>query len=216
MLRNRLRGQPTITRLESSFTHTVGTSARFLYRHPASVARHMGGRCHGTGRRGPRHRERPRAGPDRPTSRPRQPGSREEHATSTAGAGPAGTARRRGTRPVLVSIASWDPRNQDLHSWLAGQMIVDHPSLRAPVTQGAVSGSRAAMLIAQRLIVPVLGGLDEMPEHLRGAAIAGINRTLRPGEGAVLAGRTDSYEAAVRRPGGVLAPLHGCVPAGSR
>jgi hypothetical protein len=111
--------------------------------------------------------------------------------------------------PLLVSVASWDPRSQDLHSWLAGQMTVDHPSLRAPVIQGAVSGSRAAMLIAQRFIVPVLDGLDEMPEHLWGAAIAGINRTLRPGEGAVLASRTDSYEAAVRWPGGVLAPLHG-------
>lgn len=34
MLRNRLRVQPTIARLESSLTPTVGTSTRFIYRHP--------------------------------------------------------------------------------------------------------------------------------------------------------------------------------------
>lgn len=111
--------------------------------------------------------------------------------------------------PILVSMASWDPNSQDLHQWLADQMTVDHPALRAPATEGSVSGSRAWMLLTHRYILPVLDGLDELPESSRAAAISGINDALRPGEAVVVSSRIEAYRTAVRRPNGAVTTLRG-------
>ncbi len=112
-----------------------------------------------------------------------------------------------GPVPVLVSVASWDPAGQDLRSWLGTQFLTDYPALAAPPPGGRTEPTRAAALLASGLILPVLDGLDEIPEQVRGAAISRINDALRPGEQVVVTCRTEQYRDAVRPLGGVEVTL---------
>ena len=41
-----------------------------------------------------------------------------------------------GPVPVLASIASWNPAGQDLHGWLAAQLVIDHPALAGRAASG--------------------------------------------------------------------------------
>ena len=99
--------------------------------------------------------------------------------------------------PVLASVASWNPAEQDLHGWLAATLITGYPDLALPAPPGSAGGNRFEALLAAGLILPVLDGLDEIPESARPAAIARINRELRPGEQVVVTCRTEQYRAAV-------------------
>jgi hypothetical protein len=98
-------------------------------------------------------------------------------------------------------MASWSPRDQDLHGWLAAQLAISYPALAAPAPHGAGKGTRAQALLAHHLILPVLDGLDEIPDAVRGPAITRINDALRPGEQAVVTCRTGQYRDAVQPPG---------------
>ena len=120
-------------------------------------------------------------------------------------------ARRKpgGPVPVLVSIASWNPVDQDLHQWLAGEMVVDHPALAAPAPPGIAGGNLGQVLLERGFIRPVLDGLDEIPEALQSAAIAQINDAMRPGEALVLSSRKAAYQAAVHSPDGAAVTLRG-------
>jgi hypothetical protein len=104
--------------------------------------------------------------------------------------------------PVLFSIASWNPEDKDLRDWLATELSIDHPALSAPAPTGTENDSRIAALLSAGLILPVLDGLDEIPEDIRGAAVVNINDALRPGEKLVLTCRTQQYHDAVRQPHG--------------
>jgi hypothetical protein len=68
--------------------------------------------------------------------------------------------------PMLFSLASWSPAEQDLRGWLAAQIAVDHPALAAPAPAGGAGGSWALALLEHQLILPVLDGLDELPQAL--------------------------------------------------
>jgi hypothetical protein len=59
------------------------------------------------------------------------------------------------------------------------------------------------------LIVPILDGLDEILEGVRGAAVSRINDALRPGEQLVTTCRSQQYRDAVRPEGGIEATLRG-------
>ena len=114
-------------------------------------------------------------------------------------------ARRAGGGPVpfLVSIASWNPAEQDLYGWLGAQLLIDHPSLASPPSADMAESTQAEALIASQLILPVLDGLDEIPEEVRGSVISRINDALRPGEQVVVTCRTQQFEDAARPQGGV-------------
>jgi hypothetical protein len=56
--------------------------------------------------------------------------------------------------------------------------------------------------VEARLILPVLDGLDEIPEPALPAAVARLNRELKAGEHAVITCRTEQYKAAVSPPAG--------------
>jgi hypothetical protein len=108
--------------------------------------------------------------------------------------------------PVLVSLASWDPAHQGLHDWLAARLAVDHPALARP---RSADESPVARLLEERLITPVLDGLDEMPEQMRGRALAAISDALRPGEPVVVTCRDADYRAAVLPPAGAGMTVRG-------
>jgi predicted NACHT family NTPase len=102
-----------------------------------------------------------------------------------------------GPVPVLASLASWDPVSQDLHGWLGATLITDYPDLGAAAPPGSAGDNRFEALLEAGLIVPVLDGLDEVPESARPAAITRINKELKPGEQVVVTCRTEQYRATV-------------------
>jgi hypothetical protein len=112
-----------------------------------------------------------------------------------------------GPVPVLVSLPSWNPVHQDMHRWLAAQLAIDHPSLTIAAPPGTAEGTRISALLEAGLLLPILDGLDEIPDVVRGSAITKINDALRAGEKLVVTCRTAQYEAAVRPAAGVGAPL---------
>ena len=120
--------------------------------------------------------------------------------TRRAGGGPV---------PILASLASWNPADQNLHGWLGATLITDHPALADPPPDGMQEPTQAAALLNSGLIVPILDGLDEIPEQVRGPAISRINDALRPGVQLVVTCRTQQYRDVVRPPGGVEVTLRG-------
>ncbi|MEV2227690.1 NACHT domain-containing protein [Streptomyces phaeochromogenes] len=100
--------------------------------------------------------------------------------------------------PVLLPIASWDVENQDLKSWIAHQLTQDHPALRERSSEGSSTAqSMAAALVEHRLLIPIMDGLDELPESLRSMALDRINEILLPGQPIVLASRETEYRKVV-------------------
>ena len=113
--------------------------------------------------------------------------------------------------PILTSVASWNPsdQDQDLRGWLASQLLTDHPALANPPPVGREEPTLAAALLADGLIMPILDGLDEIPEQHRGFAISKINDALRPGQQIVVTCRSREYGKAVRPKRGVEVTLRG-------
>lgn len=110
-----------------------------------------------------------------------------------------------GPVPVLATLASWDPSGQGLHDWLGATLMTGYPDLGAEAPAGSAGGNRFEALLEARLILPVLDGLDEIPESARPEAIARINRELKPGEQVVVTCRTQDYRAAIRAGSGIRA-----------
>jgi hypothetical protein len=112
--------------------------------------------------------------------------------------------------PVLLSLASWNPADEDgLYGWLAGRLAIEYPVLAEPFLPALDSESRAEALLAERLILPVLDGLDEIPEAVRDRALDQINAVLLAGQNLVLSSRTDDYRKAVHPPGRRSVRLNG-------
>ena len=99
--------------------------------------------------------------------------------------------------PVLATLASWDPASQDLHGWLGATLITAYPALAATPPPGSAGNNRFEALVEAGLILPVLDGLDEIPESTRPVAITRINKELKPGEQVVVTCRTEQYRTAV-------------------
>jgi NACHT domain len=113
--------------------------------------------------------------------------------------------------PFLASAASWNPAEQGLRDWLAALLMISHPALAAAPPAGVKGPTQAAALIASGLIVPILDGLDEIPDEVRGSAISQINDALRPGEQLVVTCRSQQYQDAVRPERGIEVNLRGAV-----
>ncbi|WP_330309366.1 MULTISPECIES: NACHT domain-containing protein [unclassified Streptomyces] len=110
-----------------------------------------------------------------------------------------------GSVPVLFPLASWNPAEQTLESWMAEQLARDYSGLGDPGTgpadrTGRVSHARA--LLEHRLILPILDGFDEIPAPYRAVALDAINAALPPGQPLVLSSRVTEY-------GDTLSPAHG-------
>ncbi|MFI0738901.1 NACHT domain-containing protein [Streptomyces sp. NPDC021100] len=90
--------------------------------------------------------------------------------------------------PLMLSLESWDARRQPLAEWLADRLRRDHPGL--PPVDGVHPARR---LVLERRVLPVLDGLDELPEHRRAEVLDALDAGLG-GEGdAVLVSRTAEY-----------------------
>ena len=74
----------------------------------------------------------------------------------------------------------------------------DHSGLASPPPPGRTERTQVDALLADHLILPVLDGLDEIPEPIRGPAIDRINDALRPSERLVVTCRSKEYRDAIR------------------
>ncbi|QQQ74361.1 NACHT domain-containing protein [Saccharothrix sp. 6-C] len=93
------------------------------------------------------------------------------------------------TVPVLLSVASWDPAREKPAGWLLRRITEEYPGLH--VTHGRAAVER---LVRDRRVLPVLDGFDELPEPVRGRALAELHKGL--GE-MIVTSRAAEYEAAV-------------------
>jgi NACHT domain len=100
-----------------------------------------------------------------------------------------------GPVPVLFSLASWDPEGKDLRGWLAAQMSTDHPALAAVAPAGSPGETSIEALLEAGLVLPILDGLDEIPDTIRVPAITRISDSdvLRAGRQVVVICRTEQY-----------------------
>ncbi|UOZ03042.1 BTAD domain-containing putative transcriptional regulator [Amycolatopsis sp. WQ 127309] len=103
--------------------------------------------------------------------------------------------------PVLLSLASWDPRREHLDRWLADRLADNHPAL---LTAGEYGPGAPTRLVLGGHVVPVLDGLDEMPPDLRVAALDALDQTMARGRSLVLTCRSAEYEQVTRESGAVL------------
>ncbi|MFD4656319.1 NACHT domain-containing protein [Kitasatospora sp. NPDC058444] len=85
--------------------------------------------------------------------------------------------------PVLLSIASWRPREDHLTEWLDRQLLREYPYLSLEVVR---------VLRRDRRILPVLDGLDELPAPERPVALDKLN-ALEDGTPLILTCRTEDY-----------------------
>ncbi len=103
--------------------------------------------------------------------------------------------------PVLLPLASWNPRRQHLDRWLAGKLLEDYPGLGNTATYGP---DVALRLVHHGKIIPILDGLDETPPALHAAAIDALDQAVAGGRPLVVTCRSTEYEQAVRRTGTIL------------
>ncbi len=78
-----------------------------------------------------------------------------------------------------------------------GPLITDYPDLASAPPPGSAGDNCFEALLAAGLILPILDGLDEIPESARPKAVTRINEELRPGEHVVVTCRTEQYQAAL-------------------
>lgn len=88
--------------------------------------------------------------------------------------------------PVVFPLSGWRAERESLREWMAGHLAATHPG--APWVRE---------LLRAGLVLPVLDGLDEMPEASWGAALRRLNAELDPGERVLLTCRTEAYAKAV-------------------
>ncbi|MFB4267065.1 NACHT domain-containing protein [Nonomuraea sp. GTA35] len=103
--------------------------------------------------------------------------------------------------PVLVSAARWDdrvhPRVQD---WLASSVATDYPALRAE----ALGPGIPEALVSRGELLPVIDGLDELPEHARIDMLRALNRSMCENDQLILTCRTEQFAESVDELGDVL------------
>ncbi|MFM9632799.1 WD40 repeat domain-containing protein [Streptomyces galilaeus] len=87
--------------------------------------------------------------------------------------------------PVLLSVSSWDPVSESLDDWIVQSLATAYYNGRPEVP---------GRLLDRRLLLPVLDGLDEMPESARRSAVRGINSACGDGRGVVVTCRSAEYE----------------------
>ncbi|MGI5529890.1 hypothetical protein ACQEVX_21645 [Streptomyces syringium] len=92
---------------------------------------------------------------------------------------------RGGPVPVLLAASSWDPVTELLDDWIVHTLASSYYSSRHDIPR---------KLLDRGLLLPILDGLDEIPESARRAAIHAINRALGGDRPIVVTCRSAEYE----------------------
>jgi len=92
--------------------------------------------------------------------------------------------------PVFLPLWSWDPDTEDLHDWLKRRIGEEYPELLA---ESAYGPTAVAALVDQGLVLPILDGLDALPERCRMSVLS--DGGLRSQDRLILTCRTDVVEA---------------------
>ncbi|MGV9374216.1 NACHT domain-containing protein [Nonomuraea sp. NPDC003707] len=96
--------------------------------------------------------------------------------------------------PVFLSAARWDTETYPrLHDWLGKCLSMDYPDIRAEKP-----GSDAPRALAEGSeILPVLDGLDELPENARTKMLAALNSSMDESDQLILTSRSTEFRQAV-------------------
>jgi len=112
--------------------------------------------------------------------------------------------------PVLLSAATWtDP--SPMSEWVAAQLAIDHPGLAVRVKTGTGDIVPLARSLAASEVLPVIDGLDELPEVRRSEVVAEVNAH-GSDNAVVLTCRPDEFRAATATRPIALAPVIELVP----
>ncbi|WP_229074915.1 WD40 repeat domain-containing protein [Actinoplanes sp. DH11] len=91
--------------------------------------------------------------------------------------------------PVLLPASSWDPISQTLDDWII-------QSLKQSYFGDEPEAPRA--LLAAGLLLPVIDGLDEIPEAARRSAVHALSRAVTHGRPVVVTCRSVEYEDTIK------------------
>lgn len=94
-----------------------------------------------------------------------------------------------GPVPVLLPVSSWDPVRERLDDWIVRTLAQPYYNGRAEIPR---------TLLTRGLLLPVLDGLDEIPESARRSAIRGINDAIGGERPIVVTCRAVEYEELIR------------------
>ncbi|MFH8659771.1 hypothetical protein [Streptomyces afghaniensis] len=94
-----------------------------------------------------------------------------------------------GPVPVLLPASSWDPVREPLDDWIVRALALPHYSGREEIPRA---------LLTHGLLLPVLDGLDEIPESARRSAIRSINLAIGAERPVVVTCRAAEYEDLIR------------------
>ncbi|GAA0527191.1 hypothetical protein GCM10009545_31910 [Saccharopolyspora thermophila] len=94
--------------------------------------------------------------------------------------------------PVIVLASSWNPVKEHFDDWLARRIGEEYLGQGKDLTR-----DRIRQLVRDRRILPILDGLDEMPDLLLEEALAKLNRMLGDGSPVILTCRAAEYTAAI-------------------
>lgn len=103
--------------------------------------------------------------------------------------------------PVLLSAARWDDRtNARLQDWLAATLALDYPALRAEGLGPCIPET----LVARGEVLPIVDGLDELPDRARADMLAALIRSMYETDQFILTCRTTQFAESVEEIGDVL------------
>src|SRR6266566_4732462 len=104
---------------------------------------------------------------------------------------------------VIVGASAWDA-TKGMPGWIADQLVRNHPGLTLKVKDTTGEEARLADLIAGTAVLPILDGLDELPDELREQVLTEIN-AYGSDKPIVLTSRPDEYLGAVAATGRAVA-----------